>query len=159
MYILFFFSSNLSHTRTATTNINTYAIIRKNSCLIKVIFFCIINYFTGNFVVVCANSATTATTKKRRATQNLWCVRIRNGFKIISIDMLPLTHKDKRSFSHRIKNKLYEWKRLIFADKNSRNLFLFLLLNLSFAFVELFYGIATNSLGKCNSVILHHAQR
>lgn len=63
--------------------------------------------------------------------------------------MLPLTHKDKRSFSYRIKNKLYEWKRLIFADKNSRNLFLFLLLNLSFAFVELFYGIVTNSLGKC----------
>lgn len=62
--------------------------------------------------------------------------------------MLPLTHKDKRSLSYRIKGKLYEWKRLIFSDKNSRNLFLFLLLNLSFAFVELFYGIATNSLGK-----------
>lgn len=65
--------------------------------------------------------------------------------------MLPLTHKDKRSFSYRIKNKLYDWKRLIFADKNSRNLFLFLLLNLSFAFVELFYGIVTNSLGKYKS--------
>lgn len=64
--------------------------------------------------------------------------------------MLPLTHKDKRSFSYRIKNKLYDWKRLIFSDKNSRNLFLFLLLNLSFAFVELFYGIVTNSLGKYN---------
>lgn len=65
------------------------------------------------------------------------------------IDMLPLTHKDKRSLSYRIKSKLYDWKRLIFSDKNSRNLFLFLLLNLSFAFVELFYGIATNSLGEC----------
>lgn len=73
-----------------------------------------------------------------------------NGLKLhraTVIDMLPLTHKDKRSFSHQVRNKLYEWKRLIFADKNSRNLFLFLLLNLSFAFVELFYGIATNSLG------------
>jgi len=32
-------------------------------------------------------------------------------------------------------------------DKNSRNLLMFLLLNFSFAFVELFYGIWTNSLG------------
>lgn len=32
-------------------------------------------------------------------------------------------------------------------DKNSRNLLLFLILNLSFAFVELAYGIWTNSLG------------
>lgn len=62
--------------------------------------------------------------------------------------MLPLTHKDKRSFTHSVRSKLYEWKRLIFADKNSRNLFLFLLLNFSFAFVELFYGIITNSLGE-----------
>lgn len=42
--------------------------------------------------------------------------------------------------------------RLIFSDKTSRNLFLFLLLNLSFAFVELFYGIWTNRWG-----ILHEA--
>lgn len=62
--------------------------------------------------------------------------------------MLPLTHKDNRSFSYRIKEKLNGWFRLIFADRNSRNLLLFLLLNLSFAFVELFYGIATNSLGE-----------
>jgi len=34
--------------------------------------------------------------------------------------------------------------RLIFSDKDSRNLFLFLLLNLSMAFVELLYGIWTN---------------
>jgi hypothetical protein len=34
--------------------------------------------------------------------------------------------------------------RLILSDKTSRNLFLFLLLNLSFAFVELTYGIWTN---------------
>ncbi|KAL7727269.1 hypothetical protein ACLKA6_016022 [Drosophila palustris] len=51
------------------------------------------------------------------------------------------------NFGYRIKEKLNSWKRLIFSDRNSRNLFLFLLLNLSFAFVELFYGILTNSLG------------
>merc|ERR1712203_1101908 len=39
------------------------------------------------------------------------------------------------------------WVRLILADPNSRNLLCFLLLNLSFAFVELFYGVWTNSLG------------
>ncbi|XP_067639932.1 zinc transporter 7 [Eurosta solidaginis] len=61
--------------------------------------------------------------------------------------MIPLTLKDRNNFSYRIKEKLNSWKRLIFSDRNSRNLFLFLLLNLSFAFVELFYGILTNSLG------------
>lgn len=62
--------------------------------------------------------------------------------------MLPLTHKDNRSLGYRIKEKFNGWSRLIFADRNSRNLLLFLLLNLSFAFVELFYGIVTNSLGE-----------
>lgn len=63
--------------------------------------------------------------------------------------MLPLSHKDSynRGFGSRIKEKIYSWLRLIFSDRNSRNLFLFLLLNLSFAFVELAYGIWTNSLG------------
>ncbi|KAJ8977633.1 hypothetical protein NQ317_003610 [Molorchus minor] len=63
--------------------------------------------------------------------------------------MLPLSHKDTyhRGFGSRIKEKLNGWKRLIFSDRNSRNLFLFLLLNLSFAFVELFYGVWSNSLG------------
>lgn len=61
--------------------------------------------------------------------------------------MLPLSHKDTWSFKSRVKEKILGWKRLIFSDKNSRNLFLFLLLNLSFAFVELAYGIWTNSLG------------
>lgn len=61
--------------------------------------------------------------------------------------MLPLTTKDPRGLSYRIKEKLGSWRRLIFSDKNSRNLFLFLILNLSFAFVELFYGVWTNSLG------------
>lgn len=62
--------------------------------------------------------------------------------------MLPLTHKDSsRSVGHKIKEKLTGWMRLIFSDRNSRNLFLFLILNLSFAFVELSYGVWTNSLG------------
>lgn len=67
--------------------------------------------------------------------------------------MLPLSHKDtyqsySRGFGSRIKEKINSWFRLIFSDRNSRNLFLFLLLNLSFAFVELVYGVWNNSLGK-----------
>lgn len=62
--------------------------------------------------------------------------------------MLPLTHKDSRGCGYRIREKFNSWSRLILSDRNSRNLFLFLLLNLSFAFVELMYGIWTNSLGK-----------
>ncbi|KAJ8944164.1 hypothetical protein NQ314_009526 [Rhamnusium bicolor] len=63
--------------------------------------------------------------------------------------MLPLSHKDTyhRGFGSRIKEKINGWIRLIFSDRNSRNLFLFLLLNLSFAFVELIYGVWSNSLG------------
>ncbi|XP_070509390.1 zinc transporter 7 [Chironomus tepperi] len=62
--------------------------------------------------------------------------------------MLPLSHKDPRGgIGYRIREKLHSWKRIIFSDKNSRNLFLFLLLNLSFAFVELLYGVWSNSLG------------
>ena len=63
--------------------------------------------------------------------------------------MLPLTHKDSRNLglTYKIKEKFGGWFRLIFSDRNSRNLFLFLLLNLSFAFVELSYGVWTNSLG------------
>lgn len=63
--------------------------------------------------------------------------------------MLPLSHKDtyNRGIGSRIKEKAQSWMRLIFSDRNSRNLFLFLLLNLSFAFVELLYGVWTNSLG------------
>lgn len=34
--------------------------------------------------------------------------------------------------------------RVILSDPNARNLFMFLVLNLSFAFVELFYGMWTN---------------
>lgn len=67
--------------------------------------------------------------------------------------MLPLSHKDNmsRGIGSRIKEKLLGWMRLIFSDRNSRNLFLFLILNLSFAFVELLYGIWTNSLGSIDS--------
>lgn len=63
--------------------------------------------------------------------------------------MLPLTNKDPRNrgIGGKIREKLSAWRRLIFSDKNSRNLFLFLILNLSFAFVELTYGVWTNSLG------------
>lgn len=61
--------------------------------------------------------------------------------------MLPLTHKDSRGFTYKVREKFNSLTRLIFSDRNSRNLFLFLLLNLSFAFVELMYGIWTNSLG------------
>ncbi|RNA01757.1 zinc transporter 7 [Brachionus plicatilis] len=47
----------------------------------------------------------------------------------------------------RLRNKLTGYLRLIISDHNTRNLFFFLLLNTSFAFVELAYGIWTNSLG------------
>ncbi|KAK4885226.1 hypothetical protein RN001_001497 [Aquatica leii] len=63
--------------------------------------------------------------------------------------MLPLSHKDTSGggILTRIKERINGWMRLIFSDRNSRNLFLFLILNFSFAFVELAYGIWTNSLG------------
>lgn len=63
--------------------------------------------------------------------------------------MLPLHTKDSgyKGGRFRIKEKIFGWLRLILSDKTSRNLFLFLLLNLSFAFVELLYGVWTNSLG------------
>nr|CAI5869047.1 unnamed protein product [Callosobruchus analis] len=66
--------------------------------------------------------------------------------------MLPLSNKDvypsyHRGFGSRIKEKVNSSIRLIFSDRNSRNLFLFLMLNLSFAFVELIYGVWSNSLG------------
>lgn len=67
--------------------------------------------------------------------------------------MLPLTKKDcdDKPYSSksglRLIEKGYSWMRLIISDRDSRNLFFFLILNLSFAFVELFYGVWTNSLG------------
>lgn len=64
--------------------------------------------------------------------------------------MLPLHRHDefkKRGILGSLKEKVITWTKLILADKNSRNLLGFLLLNLTFAFVELFYGVWTNSLG------------
>lgn len=64
--------------------------------------------------------------------------------------MLPDRHDDlgkHRGIVGRWKETAVGWCRLILADPNSRNLLCFLLLNFSFAFVELFYGVWTNSLG------------
>ena len=64
--------------------------------------------------------------------------------------MLPLRHGDdlkKRGVIRWIWAKITSWFRLIMSDPNSRNLLGFLMLNLSFAFVELIYGVITNSLG------------
>lgn len=64
--------------------------------------------------------------------------------------MLPNRHDDlgkSRGFVARWKETATSWVRLILADPNSRNLLCFLLLNFTFAFVELFYGVWTNSLG------------
>merc|ERR1719452_288851 len=52
-----------------------------------------------------------------------------------------------RGFIARWREKAIGWIRLILSDSNSRNLLGFPLLNLTFAFVELFYGVWTNSLG------------
>ncbi|XP_078656901.1 zinc transporter 7-B-like [Branchiostoma floridae x Branchiostoma belcheri] len=64
--------------------------------------------------------------------------------------MLPLHGKDnefKQGIGKSLKRKVSSWIRAIFSDPTSRNLFAFLTLNLSFAIVELLYGIWTNSLG------------
>jgi len=64
--------------------------------------------------------------------------------------MLPMRHDDlgkSRGIIGRWKEKIMTWIRLIISDPNSRNLLGFLLLNLTFAFVELIYGVWTNSLG------------
>ncbi|RWS23695.1 zinc transporter 7-like protein [Leptotrombidium deliense] len=64
--------------------------------------------------------------------------------------MLPVYSNDKEfkvSTQYKLNEKINGWVRLIFSDKTARNLFLFLCLNLSFAFVELLYGLWTNSLG------------
>ncbi|XP_046554056.1 zinc transporter 7-like [Haliotis rubra] len=62
--------------------------------------------------------------------------------------MLPL-HVDDKQYrpGWKLKESILGWLRLIFSEKTSRRLFGFLVLNLSFAFVELFYGVWTNSLG------------
>ena len=62
--------------------------------------------------------------------------------------MLPVSNKDSEykpsiGFFAKIKG----WLSTIVHDESSRNIFMFLLLNLSFAFVELIWGIWSNSLG------------
>ena len=44
-------------------------------------------------------------------------------------------------FVSRWRERVVGWIRLILSDTNSRNLLGFLLLNLTFAFVELIYGV------------------
>ena len=64
--------------------------------------------------------------------------------------MLPLRHNDvvsKPGVVKRIYEKVAGWIRLILSDPSSRNLLGFLFINLTFAFVELAYGVWTNSLG------------
>nr|XP_056700405.1 zinc transporter 7 [Euleptes europaea] len=63
--------------------------------------------------------------------------------------MLPLSIKDDeyKPPKFNLLLKVSGWFRSILSDKTSRNLFFFLCLNLSFAFVELLYGIWSNSLG------------
>ncbi|XP_069497667.1 zinc transporter 7 [Ambystoma mexicanum] len=63
--------------------------------------------------------------------------------------MLPLSIKDDeyKPPKFNLLRKVSGWFRAILSDTTSRNLFCFLCLNLSFAFVELLYGIWSNSLG------------
>lgn len=63
---------------------------------------------------------------------------------------LPLFQTDtvkRRGYFGSIREKISSLIRIILSDSNSRNLLGFLLINLTFAFVELFYGVVTNSLG------------
>ncbi len=64
--------------------------------------------------------------------------------------LLPLKHDDRlshRGRCRRLCDRVAGYARLILSDRNSRNLLGFLVLNLTFAFVELAYGVWTNSLG------------
>lgn len=67
-----------------------------------------------------------------------------------SSEMLPMKHDDlgkSRGIVGRWRERIIGWVRLIMSDTNARNLLGFLVLNLTFAFVELIYGVWTNSLG------------
>ena len=64
--------------------------------------------------------------------------------------MLPLHNGDSyrsKGFVGQTMEKVKGWFRRIIQDKNSRNLLGFLSINLTFAFVEMVYGMKTNSLG------------
>jgi len=50
-------------------------------------------------------------------------------------------------------NLVSRYIRTIIADPRTRNVFFFLLLNLSFAMVEAVYGLWTNSLGLCSDAV------
>ena len=53
----------------------------------------------------------------------------------------------RKGYLSALKDKINGLVRIILSDSNSRNLLGFLCINLTFAFVELFYGVVTNSLG------------
>ena len=64
--------------------------------------------------------------------------------------MLPLHNGDSyrnKGFVGQTLEMVKGWFRRIMQDKNSRNLLGFLSINLTFAFVELVYGMETKSLG------------
>jgi len=66
---------------------------------------------------------------------------------------LPMSNNDserllkRRGYFSALREKISGLVRIILSDSNSRNLLGFLVINLTFAFVELFYGVITNSLG------------
>jgi len=66
---------------------------------------------------------------------------------------LPISNSDssrllkRRGYFSALRERISGLVRIILSDPNSRNLLGFLVINLTFAFVELFYGVVTNSLG------------
>ncbi|XP_041063671.1 zinc transporter 7 isoform X2 [Carcharodon carcharias] len=79
--------------------------------------------------------------KQRESVQLPW-----SGGRGLDFTMLPLSIKDDEYKPPRLNllRKVSGWFRSILSDSTSRNLFFFLMLNLSFAFVELLYGIWSN---------------
>ena len=65
----------------------------------------------------------------------------------ITIDVEETQNYKQNGYKTKPKKPIHTWLRLIYSDKDSRNLFFFLLINFSFAIVELLYGMWTNSLG------------
>ena len=56
-------------------------------------------------------------------------------------------HPKSKNNTQLVVGKIKSYLRSIITDKDSRNIFFFLCLNLSFTAVELLYGLWTNSLG------------
>ena len=77
---------------------------------------------------------------------------IKNSIRMPSYE-LPISAGDserllkRKGYLSALKDKINGLVRIILSDSNSRNLLGFLCINLTFAFVELFYGVVTNSLG------------